>query len=310
MNKKPLVSVVITCYNYAKYLKEAIDSVLNQAYKNIEIIVINDGSTDNSDEIARSYGQKIQYFYQENAGVIATRNKGIEKANGEFLVFLDADDRLGVRYIEEVVALAAKKKADIVYTDVRLFDQIDIVSHYPQYNIEILKNDNFIHISSLIRRSVIGETRFDAAMSKMTHEDWDFFLALCLKGASVVKCSSVFLEYRIHNGSRNNRLETTLDKNKYTKTYRYVIDKYISGDKKEEFSYLQGYIFAEWYALLYDEFQPLQHSIEEQKSEIIALREELDEEKRKGVRSRLKRSIKTRTSNLISKVKKQKKYIK
>ncbi|MBE9201578.1 MULTISPECIES: glycosyltransferase family A protein [unclassified Nodularia (in: cyanobacteria)] len=86
----PLVSVIIPCYNRERYLAEAIESVLEQTYPNIELIVIDDGSSDRSGEIAQSY--PLKYHYQTNGGIGAARNAGIAVANGEFLAFLDSDD--------------------------------------------------------------------------------------------------------------------------------------------------------------------------------------------------------------------------
>jgi glycosyltransferase involved in cell wall biosynthesis len=91
-NPSPLISIIIPTYNYGKYLPVALESCLQQTYKNLEIIVIDDGSTDNTREIVERYGDRIVYIFQENAGVSAARNRGIESATGDFIGFLDADD--------------------------------------------------------------------------------------------------------------------------------------------------------------------------------------------------------------------------
>ncbi len=91
MNNLPLVTVVIPVYNSAKFLAAALDSVFAQTYRPIEVIVVDDGSTDNSAEIVRDY-PKVQYFYQSNQGVSVARNVAIAAAKGEFIAFLDADD--------------------------------------------------------------------------------------------------------------------------------------------------------------------------------------------------------------------------
>ena len=88
-----VVSVVITCYNQAHFLREAIESILAQSYSNHEIIVVDDGSTDNTPQIAKSYST-LRYVYQQNQGLAAARNTGLRESRGEFVVFLDADDRL------------------------------------------------------------------------------------------------------------------------------------------------------------------------------------------------------------------------
>ncbi|MFB6226503.1 MAG: glycosyltransferase family 2 protein [Candidatus Paceibacteria bacterium] len=94
IKNKDLVSAIIPTYNCAPWIQEAIESILNQTYKNIEIIIIDDGSTDNTKEVLEPYikKNKIKYFYQENQGSAKARNKGVKKAQGEYIAFLDADD--------------------------------------------------------------------------------------------------------------------------------------------------------------------------------------------------------------------------
>src|SRR5690554_879710 len=89
----PLVSVIIPCYNHGEYLSEAIESVLNQTYTPIEVIVIDDGSSDDTEKVAKRY-PSVRYFFQENKGLSSARNLGITNSTGELLVFLDADDLL------------------------------------------------------------------------------------------------------------------------------------------------------------------------------------------------------------------------
>jgi glycosyltransferase involved in cell wall biosynthesis len=92
MQNSPLVSVIIPVYNCDRYLAEAIESVLKQTYQPLEVIVIDDGSTDNSAEVARNFGSSVLYHYQTQSGAATARNFGIELAQGSFLAFLDADD--------------------------------------------------------------------------------------------------------------------------------------------------------------------------------------------------------------------------
>ena len=112
MNFNPLVSIIIPVYNGSNYLSEAIDSALKQTYKNIEILVINDGSNDNglTEQIALSYGQKIKYFYKENGGVSSALNFGIEKMQGEYFSWLSHDDLYFENKIEKQVELLAKNQ--------------------------------------------------------------------------------------------------------------------------------------------------------------------------------------------------------
>src|ERR1041385_3812831 len=101
MKESPLVSVIIPVYNYERYLAEAIESVLSQTYQNLEIIVVDDGSTDHSGEVAQSFASRgVRYCQQVHAGIGPARNKGVELARGDFLAFLDADDRWPEEKIE------------------------------------------------------------------------------------------------------------------------------------------------------------------------------------------------------------------
>lgn len=112
-----LVSVIIPIYNVEKYLRECINSVINQTYKNIEIILVNDGSPDNSDLICQEYVQKydfIKYVSQKNQGVSAARNTGIKHAHGAYIYFLDSDDYIDNEFIETSVHIAETNNSDIV----------------------------------------------------------------------------------------------------------------------------------------------------------------------------------------------------
>ena len=95
MNNTPKVSVIIPVYNVEKYLQKCLDSVINQTYKNLEIICVDDGSPDNSGGILDAYAQndsRIIVIHQENAGVSAARNRGLDAATGEYIAFVDSDD--------------------------------------------------------------------------------------------------------------------------------------------------------------------------------------------------------------------------
>ena len=101
MKETPLVSVIIPVYNYDRYLGEAIESVLAQTYKHLEVIVVDDGSTDRSGELAKSFADRgVRYLRQVNAGIGPARNKGVESAAGGFIAFLDADDRWPLHKVE------------------------------------------------------------------------------------------------------------------------------------------------------------------------------------------------------------------
>ena len=98
------VSVIIPTYNRSSVLSRAIDSVLRQSFKDFELIVVDDGSTDNTKELIEKYSDQITYIYQDNKGVSAARNKGLEHAKGEWIAFLDSDDEWKKKKLEKQIA--------------------------------------------------------------------------------------------------------------------------------------------------------------------------------------------------------------
>jgi glycosyltransferase involved in cell wall biosynthesis len=100
MNQTPLVSVIVPCFNQAHFLRQAVDSAIAQSYPNVEVVVIDDGSTDGTWDVARSYGDRVKLVQQQNSGLPAARNAGIAAASGEFIVLLDSDDVLLPECIE------------------------------------------------------------------------------------------------------------------------------------------------------------------------------------------------------------------
>ena len=118
------VSIIIPVYNGHNYMKEAIDSALGQTYKNIEVIVINDGSNDNTDQIARSYGSRIRYFTKENGGVSSALNLGIRKMRGVYVAWLSHDDKYHPEKIERQVAFASSfSNRTVTVTNWSIIDQ-------------------------------------------------------------------------------------------------------------------------------------------------------------------------------------------
>ena len=118
-----LVSVIIPTFNRAYVIARALESVLAQSYANIEIVVIDDGSTDATGAVLQQYGNRVRYFYQENAGVGAARNLGISNARGEFIAFLDSDDAWQQWKIEaQIAGFTAQPQVGLIWTDMAAID--------------------------------------------------------------------------------------------------------------------------------------------------------------------------------------------
>lgn len=125
----PLVSIIIPVYNGSNYMKEAIDSALAQTYNNIEVIVVNDGSTDNTDEIAHSYGDKIRYFEKENGGVATALNLAIQNAKGEYISWLSHDDV----YFENKIEAQIKELEKLKDKNTILYSNYICINEKSQY---------------------------------------------------------------------------------------------------------------------------------------------------------------------------------
>lgn len=116
MSEQPLISVIVPVYNVEKYLRPCVESILEQTYKNIEVILVNDGSTDKSKAICLELAEKdkrISYYEKANSGLSDTRNVGLEKATGDYILFVDSDDLLSFNAIESLYKLCKKYNADI-----------------------------------------------------------------------------------------------------------------------------------------------------------------------------------------------------
>lgn len=121
---KPLISIIVPMFNAEKYIAVCIESVLKQTYKNVELILINDGSTDWTEKICKEFEQdntKIRYFYQENGGVSSARNKGLFKAKGRYVLFVDSDDYVEKTYVENLYQ--SMENADLSVCGYKIYEK-------------------------------------------------------------------------------------------------------------------------------------------------------------------------------------------
>jgi lipopolysaccharide biosynthesis glycosyltransferase/glycosyltransferase involved in cell wall biosynthesis len=221
-----LVSVILVNHNYEAYLQQAIDSVFDQTYKNFELIIIDDGSTDDSLSVIKRYedNPRVRVISQSNQGLAYAKNTGLLLARGEYLVFLDADDYWNADHLEKMYACVSNDDYDIVYCDSQFFGALTKTWVFPEYNLDILKNQNIISSAAMVKRAFIKEHRmnFDRALNNKIGEDWDFWLGCALQGAKIKKCHSTLLNYRVKPQSMMST-SSTLD---YLNSYNYIITKY------------------------------------------------------------------------------------
>lgn len=216
MKNNPVVSVIIPVYNVEKYLEECIDSVLSQTYQNIEIILVDDGSTDSSGQICDRYAEKntnIYVIHQKNGGLSAARNSGLNKADSKYIYFLDSDDYIADDTIEKLLSIAENDNSDIVFFDANSFvedSDEEIKQNYRRNNSyvtnlgidvfsQLQQNDEFHSSVPLlfIRREFLEKSNINFYPG-IYYEDMIFtFEALCLATA-VSQCSDAlyFRRYR------------------------------------------------------------------------------------------------------------------
>lgn len=212
-----LVSVIIPNFNYGRFLQLTIDSALNQTYNNLEVIVVDNGSTDNSRSILESYGERIITIFQNNQGQAAARNSGLAIARGDLIALLDADDYWESSKIEQQLALI-NDQSELVYTGVRQFksesgatvktvlprfkgDCSMAFLEYPSRSIVPVGESSVLLTRSLLERVGNFNTLLNSACGR------DFFRR-CSKHTEFSFVNESLINYRLHdsNMSTNSRL--------------------------------------------------------------------------------------------------------
>jgi glycosyltransferase involved in cell wall biosynthesis len=204
----PSVSVVIPSYNNAKFLNECIDSVLTQTFKPIEVIVVDDGSSDDSIQILESYGTRITLIKSNHCGASSARNQGIQIATGELIALLDSDDYWNTEKLADQVEHLEANNLDLVYCGGISFNSGEkkVREYEPIYSgkvlIEFYKNPTSAIIvlgcsSAIFRKSLLKYSGLFDEQFKNASEDWDFFRRYC-SFANVGFVKEKHVNYRIH----------------------------------------------------------------------------------------------------------------
>ncbi len=208
----PEVSVIIPVFNGAEDLPGAIDSALRQANCRVEVVVVNDGSTDNTAEIMARYDGQIVAVHQKNlgaAGLSRTRNNGVQASTGKWVAFLDHDDLWEPNKLEQQLAIAASCSADVVYTNARNFGDVDRVADLrsdpdamPEGDLfEPLLMDNFIVMSSAMMKRSLFDQIGGLTETPILAEDWDLWLKCAASGAKFAAVRDAVTMYRWRPGS-------------------------------------------------------------------------------------------------------------
>lgn len=220
------VSVVIPCYNDGEYILEAIKSVLEQTYKNIQIIIIDDGSTDpytkmKLNQIAPNIAEVV---HVENGGPSNARNIGIKLAKGELILPLDSDDYIEKTYIEKAVnMMESDPTIGIVYCKATLFGDKNGPWNLPSYSIELMLKDNLIFVTAMFRKNTWERVGGFSACYKNGLEDYDFWLKIIELGYHVYQINEYLFFYRIKGKSRTQEM---ISSKEIFNSYDMIIDNH------------------------------------------------------------------------------------
>ena len=202
---KPLVSVIVPMYNAAPFIGEALESIVASTYRPIEVVVMDDGSKDDSLNIAQAFAKdhpEVHVFHQPNAGASAARNHAIRMSHGKYILPVDADNRIHPLYIEEAEAvLEARPEVRVVGCRAEFFGAKSGEWITPPFSKELLARKNMIDTCAMYRRADWDQTK-GYMESCAAREDWDMWLSLFELGGEFVRLPDVRLYYRVREGSK------------------------------------------------------------------------------------------------------------
>ena len=208
-NNNPMISIIVPCYNQAQYLNECLQSVLDQTFLDWECIIVNDGSLDNTEDVANKWiakDSRFQLLKKENGGLSSARNAGIEIAKGEWILPLDADDKIGNQYLE----LAEKEFNNgytVIYCNAELFGAENGFWNLPSYSALQLASGNPIFCTAFFQKK--NWAKVGGYDTNMIHglEDWEFWIDILKNGGTVKKLEEIEFYYRKKSTSMISNLQ-------------------------------------------------------------------------------------------------------
>ena len=214
----PLVSIVVPVYNSANYLPECLNTIISNGYKEIEVICINDGSSDKSPEILEYFSKRdsrVKTYHQKNSGLSVARNNGLTLANGKYILFIDSDDTLEIGTIKKCVKLLEAQKAQVLLFNVKAFIEGTDINwiclggeHFKRkYSITYSKNNfvipNFTNCTEgMFQTQLLRNNNLNFPVGQL-YEDWSFMVSLFLTNPKTILYDHCFYNYRRYTASNN-----------------------------------------------------------------------------------------------------------
>lgn len=223
--KKPLITCIVPAFNGQRYLREAIDSILAQTYRSLELVVVDDGSTDGTRKVAETYGEKVRYLYQTNEGPAAARNRGVLSARGSFVAFLDQDDLWHPKKLERQLAcFEGKRELDLCVAHVRNFQDglstLEEQTEGPQQSPSLPGYVTGTLLARLELFRIVGE--FNPKLSFGDAQDW--FLHAAEQGATMMLLPQVLLFRRLHQANLS-LLQDVASREEFLETIKRSLDR-------------------------------------------------------------------------------------
>ena len=265
------ISVIVPVYNVENYLEKCLNSLVNQTLEEIEILVINDGSTDGSqkiiDDFQRKFPQKIKAFSKENGGLSDARNFGIDRASGNFLAFVDSDDYVSENMLEEMYDLAKKNQAELVICNIQKVDEngnvIQKLTQIPNMpekidldkNFSVFSDISYFACNKIFKRELFDGKRFQKGMH---FEDIELIPQVLLRCKTLAKTDVFYYQYLERTNSiSKSHTERGLDILKAVENVEKVFKNSIYSSKQKElkgFQILEGiYSFLAYLAFVKDD---------------------------------------------------------
>ncbi len=263
MEQTKLVSVIVPLYNAEKYIEETMESILNQTYKNIEIVIVDDGSKDQSSSIVKNlkkkYPEQIQYILQENQGVSVARNTGIENANGEYISFLDSDDLWHSTKIKKQIESMHKNNMNACYCGYMNFyeetgEKVENTTNFVKGDMTkaFLTHQVFAQTSTWIfKKSIVMDHNIRFTPGCSWGEDLEFLFKL-MSVTNVCYVDEYLTYYRILSGGnlssnyKDYELKTTKELEVFNRMKDWIHHKskdFIINDSTELIEILETYLF-------------------------------------------------------------------
>lgn len=264
-----LISIIIPMYNASKYIERCLESIIKQTYKTLEIIVVDDGSTDNSTDIIEEFlkvDKRIKIIQKKNSGVSDSRNIGIDNAHGEWICFVDSDDYIEKNYIEKLYDYAIKSEVDIIYSGIRMINGDEVTLKTNNCGKKILEKndikdlmcsliDNYTledsnidlqvlgyPFAKLLKKSIVKDIRFEREIS--IREDALFNMDVLDNAHRILLLEYAGYNYIIHPNSAMEKFHSNYDKEVfiYLEKCKFRCERYNLGIESYNVAVLYAYM--------------------------------------------------------------------